>query len=66
MYPCVFIYILEKMGRRLELLSYLDRCYRLEQGDPASYWMYVHGFWLTYLQKERAKGKMKHGKLLWV
>ena len=45
-----------------ELKQYQQR-YKIYEDDPNYYSMYVHGYFIPWLERQRAAGKLKHGKL---
>lgn len=49
-YPSLYIYIMEQMKRKRALTKYMKRCKQYEN-DFKKYSLYVHGFFLPWLQK---------------
>ena len=60
-YPCLYMFLMKYLNRDRELKEYIDLCETF-QHDRKKYTYYVHGYFLPWLDKQRADGKLKKGK----
>jgi len=60
-YPCLYIFILQKLGHEEELRQYMQKCEKYEY-DYKKYSLYIHGYWLPYLKQAKESGLLKQGK----
>ena len=63
-YPRMYIYVMTYIGRLEKVKEYRNECKKLECGGIADYSYYVHGWFLVWLDEQRAAGKLRQGKLL--
>ena len=52
-YPCLLIFLLKKMGEKQLLENYMSHCksYESDIDDYENYSLYVHGYFLPWLQE---------------
>ena len=62
-YPRMYIYVMTYIGRLEKVKEYRNECKKLECGSMADYSYYVHGWFLVWLDEQRAAGKLRQGKL---
>ena len=62
-YPCLAIFVLKGMGMDAEITKYMQECKTYER-DFRRYSIYIHGYWLPWLEMQRVAGKIKKGKYL--
>ena len=60
-YPNLYLYVLKEMGRHTEIRRYMAKCMTYEC-NKEKYFFYIHGYWLPWLEKQRAEGKIQKGK----
>ena len=60
-YPSLYIYILEHLERSSEVDQYMAKCKELEEDESDKYSLYIHGYWLVWLEKQRQAGCLKQG-----
>ena len=60
-YPCLCVFVMIRRGMENALLKYLADCKKFED-DFEKYSLYVHGFFIPWLQLQREKGKLKQGR----
>ena len=61
--PCLYIFVLQKRGMVEKLSAYVERCKLYENDkDPSTFSLYVHGYWLPYLQRLEEQRLLVKGK----
>ena len=60
-YPCLYIYVIRKRGMDNELDRYMQECKKYENSNY-NYSMYVHGYFIPWLQQQRETGNIVKGK----
>ena len=60
-YPSLYIFVLRRLNRTAKLEEYMLKC-RKCMNDPNNYHYHVHGFFIPWLDEQRALGKLKQGK----
>ena len=61
-YPSLFIFILESFDKTERIDQYTNKCKAYEQ-DRYKYSLYLHGYFLVWLDQQRKEGKLKQGTL---
>ena len=61
-YPSLFIFILESFDKTERIEQYMKKCKAYEE-DRYKYSLYVHGYFLVWLDQQRKEGKLKQGTL---
>ena len=59
-YPSLFIFILESLDMTERIDQYMNMCKGYEE-DRYKYSLYVHGYFLVWLDQQRREGKLKQG-----
>jgi len=59
-YPCLYVLVMRKRGKDYELEAYMSDCKSYEN-DWTKFSMYIHGYWIPFLQKEKEEGRLKEG-----
>ena len=59
-YPRLFIFILEFFNMTDRIDQYMTKCKEYEK-TPYKYSLYVHGYFLVWLDQQRKEGKLKQG-----
>ena len=62
-FPCLCIHVMKKNGMKRELEKYMEDCKAKEDGEIGQYSLYVHGYWLPWLEMEREAGNLVQGRL---
>ena len=57
-YPSLFIFILESFDKTERIEQYMNKCKAYEE-DRYQYSLYVHGYFLVWLDQQRKEGKLK-------
>ena len=57
-YPCLSVYVKKKLGMKEDLRRYMENCRKLEK-DYEQYSWYLHGYFIPWLEEQRAKGDLK-------
>ena len=60
-YPSLYIFVLRRLNWTAKLEEYMLIC-RKCMNDPEKYHYHVHGFFIPWLDEQRALGKLKQGK----
>ena len=60
--PGLYIFVLDTYGKFGQVKEFMEWCKTFEFGDLGEYSVYVHGYWLPWLAKQRQAGKLKKGK----
>ena len=60
-YPALHLYALKELGRTTEIRRYMAKCQTYE-ANKEKYFFYINGYWLPWLDQQRAEGKLKKGK----
>ena len=63
LYPSLCIYILKKYNDKAKIEEYRAH-YKSYEDDPHDYCMYVHGYFIPWIEDLRAAGKLIQGKLI--
>ena len=61
-YTCLYLFALKALNRQREYDNFTNRCKKYRKGKPENYSVYVHGYFLPWLEEQRAAGLLKHGK----
>ena len=61
-HPSLYLHILKQLGLRTLAQKYRRECKALERKEPLQYSKYILGYWIPWLEKQRAKGKLTQGK----
>ena len=61
-YPSLLIFILESFDKTERIEQYMNKCKAYEE-DRYKYSLYVHGYFLVWLDQQRKEGKLKQGTL---
>ena len=59
-YPCLYVFILEHLGKKEEIDQYMTKCKAYED-NHLRYSLYVHGYFLVWLDRQKKEGKLKQG-----
>ena len=57
-YPSLFVYMLRCLNMQKEIELYMSKCKKFEN-DPKNYSIYIHGYFLVWLDQQRKAGKLK-------
>ena len=63
-FPCLFVFVMKQRGMLQALSEYMEKCKNLEKDDVSQFRLYVHGYWIPWLQEQRELGLLKQGKVL--
>ena len=61
-YPSLFIFILASFDKTERIEKYMNKCKTYEE-DRYKYSLYVHGYFLVWLDQQREECKLKQGTL---
>ena len=61
LFPCLNILVLIYLKKESEVENYMRRCKGLEN-NPRQYSLYLHGYWLPWLEQLRNAHILKQGK----
>ena len=61
-YPSLYIFMLKHLKKMDVLEQYRQQC-RSHETNPLNYSLYLHGFYLDWLEQQRTAGRLKNGKL---
>ena len=62
LYPNLCVFILKRYKNKAKIEQYREY-YKSYEDDPYNYCMYVHGYFIPWIEDLRAAGKLKQGKL---
>ena len=60
-YPSLTRFMFTYLGKQEKIVQYAMWCKQFKD-DPYNYFLYVHGYFFTMLEQERAEGKLTKGK----
>ena len=60
-YPRLFIFILEFFAMNDRIEQYMSKC-KAYENDQYKYSLYVHGYFLVWLDQQKKEGKLKQSK----
>ena len=63
-FPCLCYFVMRQRNMKRDLRKYVAKCKAQEDGPIGSYSLYIHGYWLEWLKKERDAGNIVQGKFL--
>ena len=58
----MYIYVMTRIGRLDKVKEYREWCKSQEYEQAGMYSYYVHGWFLVWLDEQRAAGKLRKGK----
>ena len=58
-YPRMYIYVMTRIGMLDKVKEYREECKKLENAEATQYSYYIHGWFLVWLEEQRAAGKIK-------
>ena len=59
-YPRLYLFILEYYNMNDRIDQYMAKC-KAYENDHYKYSLYVHGYFLVWLDQQRREGKLKQG-----
>ena len=60
-YPCIYLLVLKYLKKEKRIEKYLQHCKSFEN-DCEKFSLYINGYWLPWLEQQRAQGKLQTGK----
>ena len=64
-YPSLHVYILKQLNEKDKIEEYMSQCKKFEddslEEDLQNYSLYVHGYFLIWLDLQREAGKLRQG-----
>ena len=61
-YPSLFIFMLEKFEMTDMIEQYMSKC-KKHENNPEKFSLYVHGYFLVWLDQQRQQGNLTQGTL---